>query len=238
MVIIRTPPALPAHGQEVTEGETRFVLDGVGWEFYERCVQEFADHGPRLTFERGVLEMMVPSESHERLRRLVGRLIDALTEELGIPIRSSGSVTTKRKRTEQGFEADESFYIASEPQVRGRAELNPAVQPPDLIVEIEITASSLAKLEIFASFGIPEVWRYDGRQLRVYVLDTGGRYLQRAQSPSFPFLPLVEVERFLARRDQTDETTWIRGIRAWIRAELAPQYGGNANRRQADEPSC
>lgn len=205
------------------EAEERFVLSDVRWEFYERCVREFGDHGPRLTYDRGALEMMVPSESHERFRRLVGRMIDALTEELGIAIRSGGSTTTKRKQKERGFESDESFYIASEPQVRGKKRLNPAVYPPDLIVEIDITSSSLAKLDIFASFRIPEVWQYNGENLRVYELTPEGRYVPRNQSRSFPFLPLAEVERFLARRDETDETTWIRSFRAWVRQEILPR---------------
>jgi Uma2 family endonuclease len=228
MVIAETSPTRENERLRL-DGEERFVLCGVRWEFYERFVREFGDRGPRLTYDRGVMEMMVPSESHERLRRLVGRLIDVLTEELGIAIRSSGSVTTKRRKAERGFEPDESFYIASESKVRGRKRLNPAIHPPDLIVEIDITSSSLEKLEIFASFRIPEFWRYNGESLRVYHLSPVGRYVPCEQSRSFPFLPLAEVERFLGRRDETDETTWIRGFRRWVRQEIAPRWDKAAN---------
>lgn len=36
--------------------------------------------------------------------------------------------------------------------------------PPDLVLEIDITSSSLDKRPIYAAFGVSELWRYDGRQ--------------------------------------------------------------------------
>ena len=39
--------------------------------------------------------------------------------------------------------------------------------PPDLVVEVEMTRSAIDKLRLFASMGIPEVWRYDGKTLWV-----------------------------------------------------------------------
>lgn len=51
--------------------------------------------------------------------------------------------------------------------VRGKAKLDLTIDPPpDLVVEIDITASSLDKPSIFARFGIHEVWRYDVNGLR------------------------------------------------------------------------
>ena len=58
---------------------------------------------------------------------------------------------------------------------------------------------------------------YDGTTLKVLQLQPDGTYTGQTQSPAFPFLPLDEVERFLARRDETDETTWIRSFRAWVK---------------------
>lgn len=205
---------------EPSLAEERIMLSGVSWGFYAACLKEFQDGGPRLTFDQGVLEIMTPSEAHERFKRLIGRMIEAMTEELGIPIRSLGSTTARRRTKQRGFEPDESYYVASEPRVRGRKTLNPAANPPDLVLEIDITSSSLDKLEVFAAFKVPEVWRYNGRELRVYALTPEGQYAQSLQSPSFPFLPLAEFERFLARRDESDETTWIRAFRAWVRETL------------------
>jgi hypothetical protein len=46
---------------------------------------------------------------------------------------------------------------------------------------------------------------------------TDGAYAQQARSPAFPFLLLEEVQNFLSRRDETDETTWARWFRDWVR---------------------
>ena len=45
----------------------------------------------------------------------------------------------------------------------------------------------------------------DGASLKVYGLQSGGAYALQSRSPAFPFLPLDEVERFLARRNDTDD---------------------------------
>jgi hypothetical protein len=80
----------------------------------------------------------------------------------------------------------------------------------------DISASSLDQLKIYAALGVPEVWMCDGAALKVFRLQPGGDYVLQTRSPTFPFLPLEELERFLARRDETDETTWIRSFRAWV----------------------
>jgi len=40
--------------------------------------------------------------------------------------------------------------------------------PPDLVVEIDITSSS--QFQIYATLGVPELWRYDERELQIYQL--------------------------------------------------------------------
>ena len=64
---------------------------------------------------------------------------------------------------------------------------------------------------------MPEVWFYDGKTLKAYELQLDGTYAQRNRSPAFPFLPLEELHNFLARRDESDETTWIRSFRTWVK---------------------
>jgi Uma2 family endonuclease len=86
-----------------------------------------------------------------------------------------------------------------------------------LAIEVDISSSSLDQLRIYADLGVPEVWLYDGTALEVYRLERDGRYSAESRSPSFPFLPIAEVERFLARRNETDETTWIRSFREWVK---------------------
>ena len=59
--------------------------------------------------------------------------------------------------------------------------------PPDLVVEIDVTSSSIDRLSLYASLGVPEVWRYDGNRLIIYQLEAQ-EYTERDVSPTFPFL--------------------------------------------------
>ena len=125
-----------------------------------------------------------------------------------------------------GLEADESYYIANESRVRGRDEIDLHIDPPpDLVVEVDISSSSLDQLGIYATLRVPEVWIYDGASLKVFQLQSDETYAQQTVSPAFPFLPLDEVERFLARRDETDETSWVRSFRAWVKT--LPRIGSS-----------
>jgi hypothetical protein len=88
--------------------------------------------------------------------------------------------------------------------------------PPDLAIEIDVSSSSLDQLSIYTDLAVPEVWLYDAVTLKVYQLQPEGTYAQQTRSPSFPFLPLDQIEGFLARRNETDET-WIPSFRAWVK---------------------
>jgi len=195
------------------------VLYNVAWSTYETLLAELDCPGTRFTYDRGTLEIMSPSEDHERFKTLLGRMIETMTEELAIPIRSAGSTTWKNVLREHGIEPDECYYVASEPQVRGRREIDLSVDPPpDLVVEVEITKSVLDKMRIYAAMGVPELWRYDGKALKVEQLQADGNYARQSQSAAFPLLPPAEIERFLQECNKTDETTWIRSFREWVRS--------------------
>ncbi|HTV54747.1 MAG TPA: Uma2 family endonuclease, partial [Terriglobia bacterium] len=67
--------------------EERVVLRNLSWETYERLLAEHADsRPPRLTFDRGVLEIMSPYPEHERYSLRIARLVDVLAEERDIEI--------------------------------------------------------------------------------------------------------------------------------------------------------
>lgn len=194
------------------------VLYNIAWSTYEAIIADNGNPGTRFTYDRGTLEIMSPSEEHQRCKKLIGRMIETMTEELEIPIRSAGSTTWKNQLKEQGIEADECYYVANEPGVRGRREVDLTIDPPpDLAVEVEITSRWIDKMPIYAGLGVPEVWRYDGKTLCVEQLQPDGGYAQQQQSGSFPFLPLEELQRFLERRNTTEETNWIRSFRFWVK---------------------
>jgi len=194
----------------------QIVLHNVAWSTYDAILTDMEDRTIHLTYDQGELEFMSPSDEHERIKRLIGRMIERLTEALDIPIRSAGSTTFRIEMKRRGLEPDESYYVANEPRIRGRDTIDLQVDPPpDLAVEVDISRSSLDRMGIYASIGVSEVWRYEAGQIVVHVLQADGSYVRQDQSPSFPFLPLSEFGRFLARRNDSDETTWIREFGRW-----------------------
>src|SRR5438132_1192825 len=86
-------------------------LSGIDWQTYSRLLKVFeARPGVRLAYDRGELEILSPRLQHED-SQFLGRLIIALTQELGLPIKAGGSVTMRRRR--RGIEADQCFWIAN-----------------------------------------------------------------------------------------------------------------------------
>lgn len=170
-----------------------------------------------MTYDRGVLEIMAPSRLHENVKRLIGRMVETFTEELNIDIESASSTTFKREDLDRGFESDESYYIQHAADVRGKDEIDmPEDPPPDLLIEVDISRSSLNKFDIYSALGVPEVWRYNGEQLRFYVLEAEG-YVETQDSSVLPPLSASQLSHFLSQRLEQSETALIRGFRQWVR---------------------
>ena len=197
-----------------------FLLTDVSWELYQMLGAELRDRPIRMTYDRGDLEMMTTSRSHEFFKTLLGRMIEMLCFELEIPLLSGGSMTFQRDELEKGFEPDECYWIANQPAVADTLEFDvQKMPPPDLGVEIDISRSSVPRQPIFAAFGIPELWRFDGEQLHVLQLGEDKTYHTADSSLSFPFLPVGELSRFLHFERPIDETKLIRAFVDWIRQQ-------------------
>ncbi len=199
------------------------VLDDVSWETYERLLRECQRQpGLRLTYDEGSLQIMTVSLGHEGYAYLIGRFIDVVTEELQLPVKSGRTVTCKRKGLRKGLEPDNCYWFVHEAVMRGKRRYNPAQDPPpDLAVEVEVTQSILNRMAIYAALRVPEIWRYDGVALTVYLLTKSGKYVQRKRSQVFPWLPVGELAGFLARSGEVDETSLVRSFRAWVREQIA-----------------
>ncbi len=211
-------------GTEVSDSGRRIVLNCVSWESYEKFLEALGDRPIRTTYDQGTFEIMSPLPKHEGTKKRLARLLEMLTFELDIPIQSFGSVTIRRVVAQRGLEPDECYYLANAPRVRNLTEVDfETVPPPDLAIEVDVSHSSLPRLQIYASLGIPEVWRFDGDSLRAYHLQPDATYAPSDRSLNFPYLGLDEVLGFLLQAEGMDETTWIRGFRDWVRAELAPR---------------
>ena len=99
--------------------EQRLRLSAIPWEGYVAIREGLGERPIRVTYDRGELEIMSPSNRHENRKRVLGRLIEALTEELEIDIYSSGSMTFQRENLLRGLEPDECYWIEQEPSSAG-----------------------------------------------------------------------------------------------------------------------
>jgi len=203
------------------------LLDNVDWRTYLRFLRLFSERpGFRLTYDRGVLEIMSPSGRHDHFACLLARFVEVLTEELGLTIKSGRTTTFRRRRARRGLEPDNSYWIASEPRVRSVDEVDLRVNPPpDLCIEVDITRSSLNRMSIYATLGVPEVWRLDEQGLTFHALQANRRYLAVDRSLAFPHLSPDDVMRFLGLRLQEEENAIVRQFREWVR-QNKPASGG------------
>jgi len=71
-------------------------LSGMSWKTYETLLEELSDRRLRLTYNRGNLEITAPSPEHELNKRVLGRFIDTIAEELEVNIYPLGSTTFKQ----------------------------------------------------------------------------------------------------------------------------------------------
>jgi Uma2 family endonuclease len=193
-------------------------LPGVSYSTYEALVTEIEDRRRlRITYHHGGLEIMSPTPDHERAKTLFGRMIETLTEELGIPVLSGGSTTFKDQLLDCGLEPDECYYIQNEARVRGRMVKLGEDPPPDLVVEVDITTSVIDRFPIYAALGFPEIWQYVDGDLVIHLRQKSGGYAVARQSSALPMVPVEKLVEHLDRCHETDETTWIRAFRQWVR---------------------
>ncbi|MEJ7653935.1 MAG: Uma2 family endonuclease [Chloroflexia bacterium] len=105
-------------------------------------------------------------------------------------------------------------------RVRGRSTFDlQGGPPPDLVVEIETSRSAVDKLDLFAAFGVPEVWRYDGARLEIRVLEVGG-YLPAAESRVLPGATAEALTALLAEGRESQFVVPLRRMREWARGFL------------------
>jgi Uma2 family endonuclease len=208
---VATESIIPPAGSQI-------VIEEIGWDAYETIRQETEGRGVRISYDGGRMVLMSPLPKHEWAKRRIGRLLEMATLEWGIPISSLGSTTWKRRDLLKGLEADECYYIQHEAQIRSRDDLDLANDPPpDIAVEIDITSVSINRQKIYASLGINELWRHDGRHLQFLKLGLDGNYHPIDRSDALPRLSPADIERFLAMFGTLDENSVLRKFQDWLR---------------------
>ncbi|MDB9526030.1 Uma2 family endonuclease [Oscillatoria sp. CS-180] len=169
----------------------------------------------RFTYDDGILEITTPLEGHERFARLIELFIRILVVEMGLKMKSMGSTTLERQDLFKSAEPDNGYYIQNYPLVADH-EVNLALDPPpDLVVEVDSTHTDINKNSLYASMGVPEFWRFDGREWTILCL-SDNQYFERDRSPTFPVVTKTDFYRFLEIA-LSDEVAAEVEFRQWVR---------------------
>ncbi len=184
--------------EAVLEKNQTVVLHNISWNSYKQMTDALHNEtSAHFTFDRGRLEIMVLSLKHENLKKILAMLFERLAEILEIEIFAAGSTTFQREDLARGFEPDECYYVQNAALMRGKDSVDLSFDPPpDLTIEIDIKNSSLNRMSIFAEVGIPEVWRYDGEKLIIYLLKRGD-YGESSQSSALPKVKSSELNKLI-----------------------------------------
>ncbi|MEM1011085.1 MAG: Uma2 family endonuclease [Planctomycetota bacterium] len=175
---------------------TSTVLHGVSWKSYLQLGED-AGPGTRMTYDNGTLEIMPPiSIGHDRRK---STLADLLTQYLivrEVPYDRIGGTTLMREDLLKGTEPDEGFYINPDDTVPPpeAEELDLAIHsPPNLVIEVDKTSTSIPREPIFAAMGVGELWRWkvSSNAIEIRLLDPGSEtYAVATQSSVLPDLPM------------------------------------------------
>ena len=205
---------------ELSKDADRVVLHNVPWDVYVGLRNNDAYRQVRMAYYQGTLELMSPRYRHEKYNRRLDRVVWELVVALGIPCACAGSTTLRREDDEAGKESDTCFYLAHEPLIRDKEEIDLAVDPPpDLAIEVADSNDSRDKLPISAALRVPEVWRYSARTGSLWFgrLQPDGTYAPIPRSDCLPLLTPERVLQALALCRGVPESLWGQSLREWVR---------------------
>jgi Uma2 family endonuclease len=198
-----TAPLVPALASPPAAGGP-VLLHGVSWERYEALLDLLGDDYPslRLTYLEGTLEVMTTSPEHERIKKLIARLLELWALERDVKLEGYGAATFRKRATERGLEPDECYV------------LDRLVDVPDIAIEVVHKHGGIDKLDVYGGLGVQEVWFWEDTRLIVYSLAEDG-YDRSERSGLLPSLDLEELSRFVATAE--DQTTAARAYREALR---------------------
>jgi Uma2 family endonuclease len=193
------------------------LLKDISWQTLEMLLEEFDKLGRkvRISYSQGWIELMSPLAIHEDDKTIIGNLVEILLEELDIEFRALGSMTLKSKNVKKAVEPDECFYIQHESVIRGKEKIDLALDPPpDLVIEIDIT--NRTHFDNYEKLGVPELWRYNGKELEILVLTREG-YQSVDQSRQFPDFAIKQfIPDYLEKSRQEGRNKSLKAFRQYI----------------------
>lgn len=174
---------------------------GIDWHTYEEISAEIGESSPvHLTYKKGTLTIMPVTELHELLTSLLYDFIRFAGFALEKDVVSTGKATMRSERLSYGVEPDLSFFVSkadihqTKDYVPNELEL-----APDVVCEIDVHHPSDDKFGIYADFGVAEFWQYNGEKLKIFKLQTDGKYKEIERSEELPILTSAILSDYLKR---------------------------------------
>lgn len=192
------------------------VLRDIPWNLYNALVE--TENHVLMAYDRGVLEIMSPSSTHEAIVEAIRAVIIAVLRQFRLDRVATASTTFRHMEMDKGFEADASFYLQDPADIRSRMKtrnLDLRVDPaPDLVVEVDRTANSLDKFPIYAAAGVSEIWRYRDEQVQIFRLNAGS-YEPVPQSEWLPQVRPQKVSNWIAQSFNMPAPEWEDAVAEW-----------------------
>ena len=196
------------------------IQHDVTWDEYEELLTAMGEaKGLRISYGEGRLQIMTLSPKHEKYARLIDLLVGLLSVRLHTRVLFYGSSTIKKQREQKGAEPDGCFYVEKANLVGKKDQIDFNTDPPpDIVVEVDLHHESISKFPIYATLGVPEIWRYEGESLTIYQLRES-EYVASESSQSLPLLTGAVLTDFLRRIPDEDQYEILLAFENWLRAQ-------------------
>ena len=173
------------------QAEQRMLLQNVSWKEYVLLRDVLDGPGVRMTYVEGVLELLSPSPEHELWKTNIARLVELFAHVRGIDLYGYGSTTFRKEAKERGAEPDECYLVGKR-----------LAAFPEIVLEVIHTTPLIDKLDVYAAFGVAEVWVFKDGAFSVHAFDAAdGSYRARTDSALLAGLDFAMLARFAVRED-------------------------------------
>ncbi len=151
---------LPLDSDRASLSDQILKLNNMSWSDYEQLTDE-EYLGYRASYLNGVITIVSPSRSHERIAEIINGLIKTYCRKYNLVYFPMGSTTLKNPPL-AGKEPDHSFAFEMDKSL------------PDLAVEVTYTSGGIADLEKYKYLGVKEVWLWKNNEITFYrLIDSG-----------------------------------------------------------------
>ena len=196
------------------------IRENVSWEEYEDLLAQVGEATwLRIAYDDGTLEIMTVGPKHEKFATFIEGLVGVIRLRLRMNIVFFGSSTMRKEKKRKGIEPDACFYVQTAEALGNRMDLDfEKDPPPDVAVEVDVTRHSISKFGIYAGLGVPEVWIYDGKELKIHLLEQD-EYLPAIESQALPILSGPILSKFLSQLREEGELQAILAFDDWLQSQ-------------------